>query len=260
MSEKLQKVLANAGYGSRREIEQWIKDERIKINGRLATLGDRITLDAKIQIDDKPPIKLSDKTPETQRVLIYHKPEGEVCSRSDPEGRKTVFQNLPKIKQGRWINIGRLDINTTGLLLFTNDGELANQLTHPSGQIEREYAVRVLGEVTRDMIKNLTKGVMLDDGIAKFDSVRDGGGQGANHWFTVVLREGRNREVRRLWESQGVKVSRLMRARFGNVTLPRRIRPGKWEEMEEKDIQLLKECLKGQGPTSRKPDKKNKKR
>ena len=244
MSEKLQKVLAHAGYGSRREIEQWIKDERIKINGKLATLGDRITLDAKIQIDDRPPLKLSDKTPEVQRVLIYHKPEGEVCSRSDPEGRPTVFKHLPKIKQGRWLNIGRLDINTTGLLLFTNDGELANQLTHPSNEVEREYAVRVLGEVTPEMLKDMTKGVMLDDGIAKFDSIKDGGGKGANHWYNVVLHEGRNREVRRLWESQGVRVSRLMRARFGNITLPRRIRPGKWEELNEKEIHKLKECLK----------------
>ena len=253
MSEKIQKVLANAGYGSRREIEQWIKDERIKINGKLATLGDRITLEAKIQLDDSQPLKLSDKTPETQRVLIYHKPEGQVCSRTDPEGRPTVFKNLPKIKQGRWLNVGRLDINTSGLLLFTNDGELANQLTHPSGQIEREYAVRVLGEVTQDMINNLLKGVMLDDGLAKFDSIYDGGGQGANHWFTVVVREGRNREVRRLWESQGLKVSRLMRARFGNVTLPRRIRPGKFEEMEEKDIQLLKACLQGKETSTKLP-------
>lgn len=244
MSEKLQKVLANAGYGSRREIERWIKDERIKINGKLATLGDRITLDAKIQIDNKPPLKLSEKTPEKQRVLIYHKPEGQVCSRSDPEGRKTVFQYLPKLKQGRWLNIGRLDINTTGLLLFTNDGELANQLTHPSNEVEREYAVRILGEVTPEMLRNLTKGVMLDDGMARFDSIKDGGGKGANHWYNVVLHEGRNREVRRLWESQGVKVSRLMRARFGNVTLPRRIRAGKWEELQEKEIRLLKECLK----------------
>lgn len=253
MSEKIQKVLANAGYGSRREIEQWIKDERIKINGKLATLGDRITLEAKIQLDDSQPLKLSDKTPESQRVLIYHKPEGQVCSRSDPEGRPTVFKNLPKIKQGRWLNVGRLDINTSGLLLFTNDGELANQLTHPSSQIDREYAVRVLGEVTQDMINNLLKGVMLDDGMAKFDSIYDGGGQGANHWFTVVVREGRNREVRRLWESQGLKVSRLMRARFGSVTLPRRIRPGKFEEMEEKDIQLLKGGGKGKETSAKSP-------
>ena len=243
MTEKLQKVLANAGYGSRRQIEEWIKEGRIMINGRPAQLGDRITVQDKIRLNNKA-INLSGKTPDKIRVVLYHKPEGEVCSRSDPEGRPSVFKNLPEIKQGRWVNIGRLDINTSGLLMFSNDGDLVNQLTHPSNEVEREYAVRVLGKVTPEMIENMTKGIMLDDGMAKFDSIRDAGGKGANHWYHVVLHEGRNREVRRLWESQGITISRLIRVRFGNISLPSRLRAGKWEEMKEQEINKLRESLK----------------
>jgi len=238
VSEKLQKVLARAGFGSRREIEGWISEGRIKVNGKVATLGDRVDESDRLEVDGKRihPGKLKDKR---TRVLAYHKPVGKVCSRHDPEGRPTIFEDLPPLAGGRWISVGRLDLNTSGLLLLTTDGELANRLMHPSQQIEREYAVRVLGEVTPEMLKNLEEGVQLEDGKAHFDAIRDVGGEGANHWYHVVLREGRNREVRRLWESQGVQVSRLQRVRFGPVSLPRWQKPGRWEDLDEKAIEYL---------------------
>ena len=208
--ERIQKLLARAGVGSRRQIEVWIKEGRIRINGRPAALGDRIALTDKVRLDGRE-ISLAKSLPAARRVLAYYKPAGEVCTRRDPEGRRTVFDRLPRIKRGRWINIGRLDINTQGLLLFTNDGELANRFMHPSHEIEREYAVRVLGKVGQEQIGNLTKGVKLEDGPARFSSVTDAGGEGSNHWYHVVIMEGRNREVRRLWEAVGVKVSRLIR-------------------------------------------------
>lgn len=238
MNEKIQKILANLGIGSRREIERWIRAGRIRINQQPAKLGDRIDLTAKIFIDGKliPLIPPSDFK---RRVLIYHKPEGEICARSDPEQRPTVFEHLPPLHGQRWIMIGRLDINTLGLLIFTNDGELAHRLSHPSYEIEREYAVRVLGKVDEKILDRLRKGVKLEDGMAVFTHIEERGGSGANHWYHVVLKEGRNREVRRLWESQGVSVSRLLRVRFGNVSLPEDLSRGQSRELKTEEIQKL---------------------
>ncbi|MBB72477.1 MAG: 23S rRNA pseudouridine(2605) synthase RluB [Legionellales bacterium] len=242
MSEKLQKILANAGLGSRREMETWIESGRVSVNGELASLGDRATHVDQIRVDGRL-IRTKPHERQRTRVIIYNKPEGEICSRDDPEGRPTVFECLPNIRAGRWISIGRLDINTNGLLLFTNDGELANLLMHPSSEIEREYAVRVLGEVDKKILTSLRTGVKLDDGMAAFDEVSERGGEGANQWYHVVLKEGRQREVRRLWESQGVKVSRLIRVRFGNIELPRELRRGRWEELSVPDVNRLKSLV-----------------
>lgn len=239
MSEKIQKVLANAGLGSRRQLETWISEGRIVVNGQVAKLGDRITIDDKVRVDGRE-VKFVRSQTKKCRVLIYHKPEGEICTRSDPEGRPTVFDHLPMLRNSRWISVGRLDFNTSGLLLITNDGELANHLMHPSQEFEREYAVRVQGQVSPEMIKKLKKGVRLEDGEAHFDEVIDAGGEGSNHWYHVQVKEGRNRIVRRLWESQGVKVSRLIRIRYGAITLPRSLRRGKWEELGKDDIDKLK--------------------
>ncbi len=238
MNEKIQKVLANLGVGSRREIERWIREGRIRINQQAAKLGDRIDLTAKILLDGKP-VPLIPATDFQRRVMIYHKPEGEICARSDPDGRPTVFEHLPRLRGQRWIMIGRLDINTLGLLVFTNDGELAHRLSHPSYEIEREYAVRVLGKVDEKILQRLKKGVKLEDGMAAFTRIEERGGSGANHWYHVVLKEGRNREVRRLWESQGINVSRLLRVRFGNVTLPEDLSRGQHRELKADDIQKL---------------------
>lgn len=244
MSEKLQKVLANAGVGSRREMEKWITGGRVSVNGQLATLGQRVEAEDKIRVDGK----LLDIQTEKPicRVLMYNKPEGELCSRSDPQGRSTVFDRLPRIKQGRWIAVGRLDINTSGLLLFTNDGELANRLMHPSHEVEREYAARVFGEVTDDMIRRLKTGVKLEDGDAKFTTIRrhPGDDESMNQWFNVTLSEGRNREVRRMWESQDVKVSRLIRVRYGDMELEKRLPQGAWVELQLKDVNALRKLAK----------------
>ena len=236
MDEKIQKVLARAGYGSRREIETWIEQGRIKVNRQLAKLGDRIGPEDRIFLDGKP---LRIQHAPRLRVIAYHKPVGEVCTRQDPEGRPTIFERLPRIQNARWIAVGRLDINTSGLLLLTTDGELANRLMHPSSEIEREYAVRVLGEITPENLQHLQTGVMLDDGIAHFDRILDSGGEGSNHWYHVILREGRNREVRRLWEAVGMKVSRLMRIRYANIELGRGLRPGKFRDLETDELQRL---------------------
>lgn len=238
MTEKLQKVLARAGLGSRRQLEEWIAAGRITVNGAVAKLGDRVDDKAVIEVDGRL-VKMPHTQQVSRKILIYHKPEGEICTRSDPEKRPTVFEKLPMLRGQRWVAVGRLDINTSGLLLFTNDGELANCLMHPSRQIEREYAVRVLGDVDDAMITRLLKGVKLEDGMAKFDDIRDAGGEGANHWYHVILREGRNREVKRLWESQGVKVSRLIRVRYGNITLPRYLRAGKYADLDPADQEAL---------------------
>lgn len=237
MSEKLQKVLASAGYGSRRELEKWISEGRIRVNGKVATLGDRVSSDDTVQVDGKRArLPAQDRR---IRVLVYNKPEGEVCTRSDPEGRKTVFEHLPKLKDERWIAVGRLDINTTGLLLFTNNGELANKLMHPSSCIDREYLVRIHGSVDDDMIKRLREGVLLEDGVAKFSDIVPGERVGTNGWYTVALMEGRNREVRRLWESQNVEVNRLKRVRFGPIFMPSYTRRGQWVELDEKALNDL---------------------
>src|SRR5690606_16370549 len=236
-SEKLQKILAQTGLGSRRQIEEMIRAGRIRVNGEVAKIGDRATSKDQIEVDGRP-VKSVERGQQV-RVLMYNKPEGEVCTRSDPEGRPTVFERLPKIQGQRWISVGRLDINTTGLLLFTTDGELANRLMHPSHAVDREYAVRVMGEVDDEMLARLREGVLLEDGMARFSDITAAGGSGINQWYYVTLMEGRNREVRRRWESQGVAVSRLKRVRFGPLALPSRIKVGHWEEMAERDVKAL---------------------
>lgn len=238
MDEKLQKVLARAGFGSRREMERWIEQGRVEVNGRKATLGDRVQATDKIRVDGKK-LAAGDAQSVPQLVILYNKPEGEVCTRNDPEGRPTVFDRLPKVNHARWISIGRLDINTSGLLLFTTDGELANKLMHPASSIEREYAVRVRGEVTETMVKAMHQGVMLEDGPARFTDIQYYAGQGTNHWYHVVIMEGRNREVRRLWESQGVTVSRLKRVRYANVFIPSTVRAGRFSELTAKEVRDL---------------------
>lgn len=221
MSEKLQKVLAARGLGSRREMERWISAGRVSVNNQVARLGDRVTGEERIQVDGK---ALSSKKLE-HRHLLYNKPEGEIVSRDDPEGRRSVFDRLPKLRNQRWISVGRLDFNTSGLILFTTDGELANRLMHPSANIDREYAVRVLGDVTDEALERMQQGVLLEDGIFQFTDIRRGvdsdeSVSSANNWYYVVLMAGRNREVRRLWESQGYTVSRLKRVRFGSFFIP----------------------------------------
>ena len=236
---RLQKLLAEAGLGSRREIEGWISEGRVRVNGDLAKLGDRATTADRVRLDGRD-VKLKRQRETLPQVIAYHKPEGDLVTRRDPEERPTVFRRLPRPKEGRWIAVGRLDINTSGLILFTTDGELANRLMHPSREIEREYAVRILGEVAPGTLERLTTGIELEDGPAKFDAVTDQGGTGANHWFHVVLREGRNREVRRLWEAAGCTVSRLIRIRYGNIELGRRLFTGNWRPLtEEEQIALM---------------------
>lgn len=222
--ERLQKLLARAGYGSRREIEGWIKEGQLSINGEVAKLGDHASAEDEI-LRNGEQIPLSALERFEPRVIAYYKPEGQVCTRDDPEGRDTVFNHLPTMKRSRWVMIGRLDINTQGLLLFTNDGELANKLMHPSQEIEREYAVRVYGEPSDEQLKQLVKGVMLEDGPARFKAIELSGGEGKNRWYHVILTEGRNREVRRLWESIEVTVSRLVRIRYGSFVIDRGQKP-----------------------------------
>ena len=237
--EKLQKVLARIGVGSRRDVEAWISEGRIKVNAKVATLGQRVDLHDAITVDGKV-IKREEASETVRRVIIYNKPDGEICTRDDPEGRPTVFDKLPRPKEGRWINIGRLDINTTGLLMFTTDGELANRLMHPSYEMDREYAVRVRGEVDDEMIERLKAGVVLEDGPARFTDIQQApGGEGFNHWYHCVVMEGRNREVRRLWESQGLVVSRLKRVRFGPVFLNSDLPMGRWREMSQYEVDVL---------------------
>lgn len=235
---KIQKVLAECGLGSRRTIEKWIEAGRVKVNGEVAAIGTRITQNAKITFDNQP-VNLYQSRAIKTRVLAYHKPVGEVCSQKDTEGRRTAYEALPPLKQGRWIMVGRLDINTSGLLLFTNDGALANRLMHPSSEVERCYAVRVLGQVTPDMIKKLKSGVELEDGLAQFKKIKFVGGDGANQWYEVVLTEGRNREVRRMWEAQGVRVSRLIRVAYGPIRLARYLRPKQWRELSDSELRRL---------------------
>lgn len=240
--EKLQKVLARSGLGSRREMERWIESSRVEVNGVPATLGDRISSTDVVKVDGKK-VELSLGDQNEARVLIYNKPIGEVCTRHDPEGRPTVFDNLPKLTNERWVAIGRLDINTSGLLVFTTDGEIANKMMHPSSNIDREYAVRVLGDVNDAVLKRLTDGVLLEDGMAKFTDVRFFNGEGANKWYHCVVMEGRNREVRRLWESQELQVNRLKRVRFGPVFLPSDVKVGTWRELGQKEVDLLADEL-----------------
>lgn len=239
-TEKLQKVLARTGMGSRREMERLIETGEIAINGQKAKLGDRVSIHDRVTVHGRL-VKLIAEEEVPRRVIMYSKPEGELCTRHDPQGRRTVFDRLPKLKGERWISIGRLDINTSGLLLFTTDGELANRLMHPSQQIEREYAVRVMGDVKPEHVKAMVEGVMLEDGSASFTDVQEFGGEGINTWFHVVIMEGRNREVRRLWESQGLTVSRLKRVRYGSIFLDKRARAGEWIELTQQEIDQLSE-------------------
>jgi len=238
MSERLQKVLASEGLCSRREIERWIEAGRIVVNGEVAQLGVKVGAADNVELDGKRLRLGANKT--ERRVILYNKPEGEVSTRSDTEGRITVFDRLPVKRGERWIAVGRLDMNTSGLLLFTNDGDLANALMHPSNEIDREYAVRVKGDVDEDMMRTLRDGVLLEDGMARFTDIQPGrNATGANSWFYVVLMEGKNREVRRLWESQGVQVSRLKRVRFGNVFIPSSLKAGKYTELNQMQIDSL---------------------
>ena len=236
--ERIQKVLARGGVGSRREIERWIDEGRLKINGDIVKLGDRLKVGDYLQLNDRV-MHWEKFAIQPTRVLLYHKPTGEVVTRRDPQGRPVVFSQLPVLETARWISVGRLDINTSGLLLVTNNGELANKLMHPSTQVEREYAVRILGNVSDETLEKLKKGVELEDGVAKFDAIRFFGGEGANKWYHVIVSEGRNRLVRRLWEAQEVIVSRLMRVRYGPVGLPERLKTGAFYELTDKELDLL---------------------
>lgn len=241
MDQKLQKVLANMGYGSRREIESWIFDGRIRLNNSVAKVGDRVSNKDLIYLDGN---KIETAKIFRTQVIIYNKPEGEISSNQDPKGRPTVFDNLPSLRRAKWISVGRLDINTTGLLLFTTNGELANRLMHPRYQVERKYLVRVFGDVNQSDIDILKKGVLLDDEQAKFKTIErnkgpSDGEKRLNNWFKVTLKGGKNREVRRLWESQGFEISRLKRIAYGPIELQPFIRPGNYLELSIEEVQKL---------------------
>jgi 23S rRNA pseudouridine2605 synthase len=240
VGERLQKLIAAAGHGSRRQIEQWIRDGRVTVGEHVATLGERAEPGADIRLDGAP-LRLAASESVRREVLLYHKPQGEMTTRSDPQGRPTVFERLPQPTQGRWVVIGRLDVNTTGLLLFTNDGALAHRLMHPGSEVEREYLVRVRGAPPPRVLEQLRAGVTLEDGPARFDSIEPVAGHDAigHSWFRVILHEGRNREVRRLWQAAGFEVSRLSRLRYGTVELPRELRPGQWRLLADADAALL---------------------
>jgi len=237
--ERLQKVMAAAGLGSRRSLEQHIRDGEVRVNDRPATLGQSVRAGDVVAFGEHRWTVVS--RPVEHRTLIYNKPEGEVSTRSDPQGRPTVFDRLPKVRGARWVAVGRLDINTTGLLLLTTDGELANAMMHPSSNVDREYVCRIRGEATPEQLEALRAGVELEDGPAQFTDIQPGGGSGENHWYHVTIMEGRKREVRRLWESQGLVVSRLKRVRYGAAFLPKRLRAGQWHEVSPRDHRVLRE-------------------
>lgn len=240
MGERIQKVLARSGLGSRRAVEQWIADGTVKVNGRPAEVGHAVERDDRISISGRE-YRVTGERPRRSRWLRYHKPQGRVSTRSDPEGRPTVFEVLPRLPEGRgrWVSLGRLDVNTAGLMLFTDDGDMANALTHPSAGIEREYAVRVHGRVDEAILQQLTEGVELEDGPGRFARIVDIGGEGSNHWYHVILHEGRRNEVRRLWEAVGCRVARLTRVRFGPVTLPRSLRSDRFEDLPPEELRAL---------------------
>ncbi len=238
MKTRIHKILADHGIGSRRGIESLIKQRKVKVNGELATLGQLVSEHDIFEVEGRT-VRLSKKDPSKKRILMYNKKVGEISSRNDPDHKKTIFDSLPKLKSGRWVSVGRLDINTSGLILFTNDGSLANQLMHPSSNIEREYIARVHGQVTDQILNNLMKGVKLEDGFAKFTDVQGGRKGNTNQWFAMVIMEGRTREVRRLWESQGLEISRLKRVRYGNLFLPASLKQGAFKELSKSEISSL---------------------
>lgn len=240
-TQKLQKLLAQAGLGSRREMEELIVAGRATINGKVANIGDRVGPSDIVRVGKR--IIYARPAGRLPRILLYYKPEGEIVSRDDPQGRPSVFDKLPLLRSSKWISIGRLDYNTSGLLIFTTDGELANRLMHPRFEVEREYAVRIVGRLTPEQSRVLTSGVQLEDGHAKFDRLSDEGGEGSNHWYRVILKEGRNREVRRLFEALGLTVSRLIRVRFGPINLPPRLKRGNSMELNEAEIRRLLELV-----------------
>ena len=238
-AERLQKVMAAAGLGSRRALEKHIAAGEVQLNGETAKLGQTVEAGDTVAFQGQSWRVVNKEL--KHRTLIYNKPEGEVTTRSDPQGRPTVFDRLPRLRNARWIAIGRLDINTTGLLILTTDGELANTMMHPSSNVDREYACRIFGQATLEQLERLKSGVELDDGPASFSDIQAAGGSGENHWYHVTIMEGRNREVRRLWESQDLKVSRLKRVRYGAAFMPKRLHMGKWHEISPRDHEVLRE-------------------
>lgn len=250
--ERLQKILAQAGVGSRREMEEWITAGKVSVNGVVATIGQSVVPTDKVKIGGRLINIRFTGSSRPPRVLMYHKPEGEIVSRDDPDGRPSVFAALPRMRGGRWINVGRLDFNTSGLLIFTTSGDLANKLMHPSSELVREYAVRVLGELTLEAQQQLLHGVELEDGRANFGTLHDGGGEGANHWYRVTIFEGRNREVRRMFEAVGCTVSRLIRVRYGPFVLPPQLKRGMARELKEAEIKTLMRELESMPQSQRK--------
>ena len=238
MKIRIHKILADHGIGSRRGIESLIRQKKVLVNGQLAIIGQLVSEKDTFEIEGRS-IKLLKKDPTKRRVLMYNKRVGEISSRNDPDHKKTIFDSLPKLRSGRWVSVGRLDINTSGLILFSNDGSFANNLMHPSSNIEREYVARVHGHVSEKIVNNLIKGVKLEDGFAKFSDVQGGRKGNTNQWFAMVIMEGRSREVRRLWESQGLEISRLKRVRYGNLFLPATLKQGAFKELTKSEISAL---------------------
>lgn len=250
VSQKLHKLLAQAGLGSRRLMETWIEAGRVTVNGKAAGIGARIGLEDRVQVDGRDVRLARSAGAQTPRVLIYHKPEGEIVTRDDPQGRETVFDRLPHLRGARWLSIGRLDVSTSGLLLFTTSGALANHMMHPRYELEREYAARVFGRLSEAQMRELRDGVQLIDGMARCAKLEDEGGEGANHWYRLTMTEGRNRVVRRLFEAVGFTVSRLIRVRFGPVQLPPRLKRGQFVEMKPDEVKRLQEAMERALPAS----------
>jgi 23S rRNA pseudouridine2605 synthase len=250
MSERLQKWLAGQGLGSRRQMESWIVDGRITVDGQPAVLGQKVSGRERIKVDGKL-LRVSSNRAPRPKTIMYHKPAGEICTRSDPQGRPTVFDHLPHLSRGRWIGVGRLDYQTSGLLLFTTDGELANRLMHPSSELIREYSVRVLGEIGPAAAKKLRRGIEFEEGPARFETLEFAGGEGRNRWYRVSVAEGRNRVVRRLIEAVGCRVSRLIRIRFGPISLPRPLPAGKSRPLSPEELSALYAAVEPQSKAGR---------